>query len=343
MKKISKITIAITIVVLIVALGTTVTLLCLDTKKSNEKIGQLENQIKNSSEQDVETDGEQTNKSDEDNNINIDETKLTSLINTALIDIAKKDEQNSQVYYTKYFELGRNLDGNMLDVYVWSQYGTATENNTEESGTSIPIKLKISLSNYSIISNDVPPDDTYYPEYFPEVATKLKELDGKVDSSLFGKTYYDKDNNNQNTNIVLNNSENSINNLQKLFIGKYSYNQISDDYYHKSDVTINNMTTDLIKFSINTAHGRNVDNVNIGEVSGIAQKISVPADNVIPESEQLAYEFKETKEGKTSSITFVFTQYRMFTYLNINEKYEDDFNPYAGHNVYFAGEYEKTE
>ena len=69
-----------------------------------------------------------------------------------------------------------------------------------------------------------------------------------------------------------------------------------------------------------------IDHVNIGNVSGTANKI----DNN-------SYEFEEEIDGQTSKITFKFNENK----VTITEDYPDDINPYGGHNVYFAGDYTK--
>ena len=122
----------------------------------------------------------------------IDETKMKDIINKSLIDIAKKEETSSTGYYAKYFELGRVDNGNNVDVYVWAQYGTTYANKKEQSGTSVPVKLTISLSNYSLVNSDVPPDDTNYMTYFPAVKDKLDGIEYKNKDALYGEIYYSK-------------------------------------------------------------------------------------------------------------------------------------------------------
>lgn len=122
----------------------------------------------------------------------VDETKLKKTINKSLIDIAKNEESSSTGYYAKYFELGRVDNGNNVDVYVWTQYGRTDANENEESGTSIPVKLTISLNDYSLVNNDVPPDDTNYMTYFSAVANKLDGIELKDKDALYGEIYYSK-------------------------------------------------------------------------------------------------------------------------------------------------------
>ena len=121
----------------------------------------------------------------------IDELKLKETINKSLIELAKKDELSNKTYYAKYFELGRVENGNSLDVYVWAQYGRADENKKMVSGMSVPVKLTISLNDYSLIKSDVVPDDTNYAEYFPAVAEKFDGIEFKNKDVLYGETYYE--------------------------------------------------------------------------------------------------------------------------------------------------------
>ena len=122
--------------------------------------------------------------------------------------------------------------------------------------------------------------------------------------------------------------------------GKYEDHSETADYYHRSDLVVKNSTKDSIEFELNTAHGRDVDHVNIGDLTGKATKIDVPESMVIPESTQYAYEFKEETDGKTNKIIFVYTAHKESEYINIEEEYATENNPYAGNNVWFKGEYQ---
>ncbi len=124
--------------------------------------------------------------------------------------------------------------------------------------------------------------------------------------------------------------------------GKYKNYSETEGSYYRSDLVIKNSSKDSIDFELNTAYGRDVDHVNIGDLSKKAIKIDVPEDMKIPDSTQYAYEYEDVNEGETNRIIFVYTAHKQFEYISIVEEYSNpDFNPYAGHGVFFAGEYEK--
>lgn len=123
--------------------------------------------------------------------------------------------------------------------------------------------------------------------------------------------------------------------------GSYKYEDQTDNYYHRSNIVITNQTDTSISFSINAAHGNDVDHVNIGEVSGIANKVDIPTDSIVPESEQIAYQYTENIDGNINKITLICTAHRQFQYIEVKEEYPSGMNPYAGNRVYFSGEYEK--
>ena len=125
--------------------------------------------------------------------------------------------------------------------------------------------------------------------------------------------------------------------------GKYEFKSQTDNYYHESSIVITNQNDTSIDFSINAAHGKNVDSVNIGELSGKATKIDIPQDCIVSNSTQYAYQFVENKDGNTYKITIVYTAHKVFQYVTVKEDYSNGINPYAGHNVYFTGEYEKVQ
>lgn len=163
-------------------------------------------------------------------------------------------------------------------------------------------------------------------------------ITNNTSSSSTSNTTTNTSTNVESTSITSNNTtSNSID-----FNGNYSYAQEGTGLYHRSNLTIKKQNENGIEFSINTTHGRDVDHVNIGELTGTAAKIEVPESSKIPESTQYAYQFKEEKDGKTNLITFVFTAHRNFKYVTISEKYPNESNPYAGAGVFFKGEYEKN-
>lgn len=129
----------------------------------------------------------------------IDESRLKSAINHALVNLAKREEEAAEGYYAKYFELGRENRDEKLDVYVWAIYGKTDSKKNEKSGTSIPIKLTFNLDSYELVDSDIPRDGTNYKTYFSTVAEKLKEVEYKEKNSLCGETYYDVDTNSGST------------------------------------------------------------------------------------------------------------------------------------------------
>ena len=122
------------------------------------------------------------------------------------------------------------------------------------------------------------------------------------------------------------------NNNEEDIIGIYNKESKNEYSYYKSTVNITDYTDSTISFNISTVHGKDEENVNIGEVKGIAKKIK--------ENE---YEFEENIEGNISRITFKFSNKGTYQYLTINESYSNNVNPYGGHGVYFASEYEKEK
>ena len=139
--------------------------------------------------------------------------------------------------------------------------------------------------------------------------------------------------NKEKTNNDTNNSktEDKSENTKLTLTGTYTDEKETKDYYHKSEVTITNQTDNSIDFKISAMHGTDKERVNIGNVNGTAKKTG-----------EYTYQFEETKDGKTSTITFIFTFHRMFTYLEIKESYPDNINPYGGNRVYFSGNYIQT-
>lgn len=138
-----------------------------------------------------------------------------------------------------------------------------------------------------------------------------------------------------NTSTEKNSSESMLN-----VNGKYAQESNTEEDYYRSNIVVSDQTDSSIHFSINAAHGRDVDHVNIGDLEGTAKKVSTPSDYKISESDQLSYEYSETIDGKTYKIIFIFTAHKKFQYVNVKEEYPNDFNPFAGSGVNFAGEYE---
>lgn len=168
-----------------------------------------------------------------------------------------------------------------------------------------------------------------------------------VDKNTITETNNNENTKKQNTNSSSDNKKtNAVNNTSSntdYVNGKYQYKVQSSNVVHESYITISNQNESSIDFSISTVHGKDVDHVNTGELSGKATRIDVPEDGKVPDSNQYAYQYVDTVDGKTNKITFVYTAHRMFEYVTVTENYASDTNPYAGHNVYFSGEYEKIQ
>ena len=127
----------------------------------------------------------------------------------------------------------------------------------------------------------------------------------------------------------------------KNIIGTYKAESETKNYYYSSELIISKQTSNSIKFSISAVHGKDINHVNVGEVSGTAKKINVPKELAAPDSIQYAYQFKDNVDNKTNKITIVYTHFKMFETIDVIEEYANDINPYGGAGVYFRGDYEK--
>ncbi|MBQ9318209.1 MAG: hypothetical protein IJR82_01060 [Bacilli bacterium] len=163
----------------------------------------------------------------------------------------------------------------------------------------------------------------------------LKNENNSNNSNSDNKETLKNENNSNNSN-----SDNK-NNIQATVNGIYSV-KTDNGHYREINLEISNKTNSSIDFKLSGTAGVDVNHVSIGDVSGIATIIDIPQDSIIPESEQYAYQFVDNVDGKTYKITFVYTAHKSFEYVNIIEEYPDNFNPYAGHGVYFTGELEKV-
>ena len=146
------------------------------------------------------------------------------------------------------------------------------------------------------------------------IATKKIKITSKTDNE-----------DNQYNETIKKDSTNNTN-IQQNLNGKYTNKSENENSYHYASIEITNQNETTFNFKIEALHGMDIDHVNIGNVSGTAIKI----DNN-------TYEFEEEIDGQTSKITFKFNNNK----VTITENYPDNINPYAGHNVYFAGNYTK--
>lgn len=113
-----------------------------------------------------------------------------------------------------------------------------------------------------------------------------------------------------------------------LLEGSYLNELINEELYHSSLVTISGQSESSIDFEISTVNGMSIDYVNIGELSGTAEKI-----------EENCYRFEKTEYDVTSVLLFFFDPWA--NTMTVSESYTDGYNPYAGAGVYFAGTYTK--
>ena len=105
--------------------------------------------------------------------------------------------------------------------------------------------------------------------------------------------------------------------------GKYEQKSETETPYYNSVVEVSNVMDSSIDFKIEASHGLDIDHINIGSVNGTATK-SIGNNYIFEEgNSKISFNFSESK-------------------LIITEIYEDNINPYGGHGVYFAGEYNKV-
>lgn len=127
-----------------------------------------------------------------------------------------------------------------------------------------------------------------------------------------------------------NNKEEKVVN-EMVLSGTYNNKSENDYSYHDATLIVSNEKDTSIDFELSAVHGIDIEHVNIGEVKGTATKIKTNK-----------YEFKEEIDDKESKISFEFLSENNIQSVRITELYPDNMNPYAGHNVYFAGKYNKV-
>ena len=176
MKKLAKI-----IIICILIIGVIVTIIVLKNNKKDTSISYDTNNYDiDEPLEGYEEDEEEIEKEDF-----LDEATYNELIK-----IAKETEPSGTYYYSKFVEIGREEKENEIDRYVWAQYGRTNEEQQEESATSIPLKITISLTDYSTISRDIPPDNTDYKKYFPKVAEDLDTMEGIDKKEMYEDVFY---------------------------------------------------------------------------------------------------------------------------------------------------------
>lgn len=114
--------------------------------------------------------------------------------------------------------------------------------------------------------------------------------------------------------------------------GKYENKSENDGHYYNATINVTDQGESIIEFEISAVNGTDVEHVNIGELKGIAKKVGTNR-----------YVYEENIDKKDYKITFTFDAHRTFQWVKVEESYyPDSNNPYAGHGVYFTGEYEKV-
>ena len=224
--------------------------------------------------------------------------------------------------------------GIFVGMYI-SKDGNTVENKTQENINGDSNKQ----------SNDIAKDENDVNEVNTTGNNSTTDDESKTENTISNKTEEtDKTENtiSNKTEEKDNSEENKTDDYKLNVNGSYKYEEQTDNYYHRSDIVITNQTDTSINFSINAAHGNDVDHVNVGDVSGIAKKIDIPTDYIYPESEQIAYQYTENIDGNVNKITLVCTAHRMFQYIQVIEEYPSGVNPYAGNRVFFSGEYDKV-
>lgn len=171
-----------------------------------------------------------------------------------------------------------------------------------------------------------------------EVKEYAKEIENSVDGvakNITNKTLEDNNNvkeekkeNEENKQKEENKEREPNKNLNQPKVGVYSTEDVTNNYYHRVTILVQNVESNYIDFAINAAHGSSVDKVNVGNVNGRAEKKS---DGV--------YVFTDTIDGETNKITFSFGSNNSVT---IKEEYPSEQNPYGGNRVFFAGEHKYT-
>ena len=122
-------------------------------------------------------------------NAEFDEQSFKNGINEAIIEIAKKNDNSADGYYARFYEIYRRNNGNNIEVYVWAKYGTVNSEKEEVKTVSMPLKLVISVKDYSMVSNDVPAEGENYKEHFSIIEDKIEEFENSEIESKLSEKY----------------------------------------------------------------------------------------------------------------------------------------------------------
>lgn len=321
MKKSSKIILGLVIVILVIAISVGGYFFVRNKNTKDENSNELEHTSSNSSKVEENENKDSSNNESQKENNRIASDKVLYIYSSG--DNAAANGNPEVLYVYK-----------MNDNVIEFKYHTPW-NTDDIKGTA----KKTDSNTYTYVNGDYKIELLLHS--MGENSIKVTEY--KNDTVLSWKNLWTDDNVNANENEINNSTENknTTANTKLNVNGSYKYEDQTDNYYHRSNIVITNQTDTSIDFNINTAHGNDVDHVNIGEVSGVANKIDIPTDSIVPESEQIAYQYTENIDGNINKITLIYTTHRQFQYIKVIEEYPSGINPYAGNRVYFSGEYEK--
>ncbi len=381
MKNKNKIIIAILVVLIILIAGVGIWLVVDNQKKYNENISESESKVAEKEKNDSESESKVTDeeKSEEDKSGNKEEKNVneeektdnnketndsTISDNTTQKSLTGTYSNKSQTndYYHDATITVTNQTNSSIDFKLTAVHGSDVDHvnfgevsgiakktgkdtyQFEETvdGTMAKITFKFGEhqhQEYVTVTESYQDDINPYAGHNVHFAGDYeKKYNENINESESKVTEQEKSDTNQNINKeekTNNNKENnnstiSNNTTQKSLTGTYSNKSETNDYYHDAKIIVTNQTNSSIEFSLTAVHGSDVDHVNFGEVSGIAKKTG-----------EDTYQFEETVDGITAKITFKFGEHQHLEHVTVTESYQDDINPYAGHNVHFAGDYEK--
>ena len=114
-------------------------------------------------------------------------------------------------------------------------------------------------------------------------------------------------------------------------VGKFTRKTENKDVYEEATINITAQDDSSLTFEIDAVHGSDKDHVNIGNLSGVAEKIDY--NRYLCE--------KQTEDGNEYAIFFTFNSNSNFKTVTVKESYTKDVHPFAGAGVSFAGEYTK--
>lgn len=187
-------------------------------------------------------------------------------------------------------------------------------------------------------------DKNEVKEYAKEIENNIDEAQKNVVNTTLeenniikdeNNTISEKDNNVKEENTIVREGNNEKQPNKESYqpkVGLYNTEDVTNNYYHRVAILVQNVELNYIDFAINAEHGSSVDKVNVGNVSGKAERKS-----------DGTYVFTDIVDGNTNKITFTFDSDNS---VAIKEDYPSGQNPYGGNRVFFSGEHKyvgKTE